>query len=658
MEQISEFEWINAAGTVISETPTLDIAPNDPFAIQPFFVRVNVDGEYSEYSTACFVEPASIPALSVTNSGPQVCDGTEVQLLATPMANLSYEWRLLGESTVLSTLANPMMPVDGNAIYQLTVTRVDCPFATDTYATSVQAVTAPDFEIEADYNMGADCVPEPLALIANVIGDTTGLTYIWESANGFYSNEVNPILQNVGAANNGMYVLTVTNELGCSTTKNMGINNILDFIPEPIITYSGPVCMGEEVELITQYYAGYDVDYVWIKNGEIMASNSSNQIIVQPFSIADAGMYQVMVKVDNCIHQSEEFEIEILETPDLAPNFSLTQPCEGGELSLNSNTITGAQNATYSWTGPNGFTSNAQNPIIPNTTIAHNGSYVLTMLAENGCQKSQSFDVEFITAIPEAPAAFANGPICEEGNVILTIQNPPTGSTIAYEWKNGNGIVVGNTEVLTMGATDPLMISPFSVKVIADGCESDLSNPIEVTIENPATPELTINSDFLCEGESLSLNASLYNGQSTSYLWYFDNGSSVVPLSITATATLFVNDVNIDNEGLYFVVAQVNGCATDTSNIQQVQVFSQTSPPVATNSSEVNPACFGENVQLEVPFIIGATYQWYGPAGFSSTVINPVLENATDAEEGEYFAVINFNGCNITSSHDNGSSSK
>ncbi len=644
-----EFEWINAAGTLISNTPTLDIASNDPDAIQPFFVRVNVDGEYSEYSTACFVEQASIPVLSVTNSGPQVCNGTDVQLLATALPNVAYEWRLLGETTVLSTLPNPMMSVDGNAIYELTVTRVDCPSATDTYVTSVQSVAAPDFELDAAYNMGTDCVPEPLELRVNVAGDTTGLTYVWESTNGFYSNEANPVLQNVGTAENGMYMLTVTNELGCATTKTMGINNILDFIPEPIITYSGPVCMGEEVELETQYYAGYDVDYVWMKNGSIMTGNSSNQLIVQPFSPADAGMYQVMVQVDNCIHQSAEFEIEILETPELAPNFSLNQPCEGGELALNSNTIAGAQNATYFWTGPNGFTSNAQNPIITNTTINHNGSYVLTMMSESGCQKSQSFDVEFITAIPEKPTAFANGPICEESNVILTVQNPPTGTNVNYEWKNGNGIVVGNTEVLTMGATDPMMISPFSVKVTADGCESELSNPIEVTVENPATPELSINSDFLCEGESLSLNASLYSGQNTSYQWYFDNGSSIVPLSITSTATLFVNDVDANNEGLYFVVAQVNGCATDTSNIQQVQVFSQASPPVATNSSEANSACFGENVQLEVPLITGATYQWYGPAGFSSTVINPVLENATDAQVGEYFAVINFNGCNITS---------
>lgn len=56
--------------------------------------------------------------------------------------------------------------------------------------------------------------------------------------------------------------------------------------------------------------------------------------------------------------------------------------CEGGTVNLNITTaVTGA---TYSWTGPNGFTSSAQNPTIPSATSAATGQYNAT-LSKGGC---------------------------------------------------------------------------------------------------------------------------------------------------------------------------------------------------------------------------------------------------------------------------------
>jgi hypothetical protein len=36
-------------------------------------------------------------------------------------------------------------------------------------------------------------------------------------------------------------------------------------------------------------------------------------------------------------------------------------------------------NASYSWTGPNGFTSHCKNPVINNATAANAGSYIATV---------------------------------------------------------------------------------------------------------------------------------------------------------------------------------------------------------------------------------------------------------------------------------------
>jgi gliding motility-associated-like protein len=59
-------------------------------------------------------------------------------------------------------------------------------------------------------------------------------------------------------------------------------------------------------------------------------------------------------------------------------NASTTTPfiCDGGKVSLFADTLL---TATYQWTGPNGFTSNQQNPVINNASVASAGKYYLTV---------------------------------------------------------------------------------------------------------------------------------------------------------------------------------------------------------------------------------------------------------------------------------------
>src|SRR5213593_584833 len=65
-----------------------------------------------------------------------------------------------------------------------------------------------------------------------------------------------------------------------------------------------------------------------------------------------------------------------------APTASNNGPiCAGGTLQLSASTVPGA---TYGWTGPNGFSSNQQNPMIPGATTAASGSYSVTATV-SGC---------------------------------------------------------------------------------------------------------------------------------------------------------------------------------------------------------------------------------------------------------------------------------
>jgi hypothetical protein len=119
-----------------------------------------------------------------------------------------------------------------------------------------------------------------------------------------------------------------------------------------------------------------------------------------------AGTYQVIATVNGCPSPAAFTEV-IVNTPPAAPAAESNSPvCEGQIISLTTPTVTGA---TYSWTGPNGFTSSAQNPSISNVVLAFAGNYQVT-ISLNGCV-SEAGDVDVaVSPRPATPIASNDGP--------------------------------------------------------------------------------------------------------------------------------------------------------------------------------------------------------------------------------------------------------
>lgn len=87
-----------------------------------------------------------------------------------------------------------------------------------------------------------------------------------------------------------------------------------------------------------------------------------------------------------------------------APAASSDSPiCAGQTLHLAASTVSGA---TYAWTGPNGFTSSAQNPAIPSATAAASGLYQVTVTV-GGCQSAAGATNATVSG---------NGGACSDGN--------------------------------------------------------------------------------------------------------------------------------------------------------------------------------------------------------------------------------------------------
>jgi len=84
--------------------------------------------------------------------------------------------------------------------------------------------------------------------------------------------------------------------------------------------------------------------------------------------------------------------------------------CVGGTLNLYAPSIPNA--VTYNWTGPNGWTSNQQNPIITNVTTANAGVY--KCFVSDGVNQSQERTTTVVINSP-SDTTFINATICRGG---------------------------------------------------------------------------------------------------------------------------------------------------------------------------------------------------------------------------------------------------
>lgn len=127
--------------------------------------------------------------------------------------------------------------------------------------------------------------------------------------------------------------------------------------------------------------------------------------------------------------------------------------CEGESIYLMS-----SGGDMYSWSGPNGFTSTLQSPVIPNATLAMGGTYtvVVTNTTGGGCTDTKTATV----TVNAAPLVTLGADIqtCLDDVTTLTA----TGCSGALLWNTGES---SNTI-----SVSPSQTSAYSVQCTASGC--------------------------------------------------------------------------------------------------------------------------------------------------------------------------------------------
>jgi gliding motility-associated-like protein len=315
----------------------------------------------------------------------------------------------------------------------------------------------------------------------------------------------------------GTYDVSVTDQNGCSNdgTVTITINdpiNPVTALVDQVSFYPGGYgvsCPGAEDGFINITTTGGTAPYsvVWS-----LASNNSVFSNDEDLVDAPCGEYNMLVTDDNNCTYSQNFIITCV--PAITINYtSVPNPCstpEGGVGEIDV-TVTGghAGTYTYSWTGPDGFTSNDED-----LTGLNSGVYTLAVTDAENCSTQIQAEVgqnDIFTVAPTVTDVTCNG-ACD-GSIALDIDPVDTYTIL---WTGPNGFTSSAMSISNLCAGN------YSVSIANTDCQETfnytISEPLALIIETTPTHPT-------CFGQNNgSIDAEVYNGSGDyTYSWTGNN---------------------------------------------------------------------------------------------------------------------------------------
>ncbi|MGM0478529.1 MAG: LamG-like jellyroll fold domain-containing protein [Bacteroidota bacterium] len=248
----------------------------------------------------------------------------------------------------------------------------------------------------------------------NVSGGTTSYSFAWDDA----SNSTTQDLTGVGA---GAYEVNITDANGCTATASATVGE-----PDVLAgtaTATDATCNGDTDGEVTLNVSGGSTAYSFAWDD---ASNSTTQNLTG----VGAGTYEVDITDANGCTATASATVG--EPTALSATATTTDETMGADGTIDLTPDGGTTPYTYSWTGPNGFTSTDQNP-----TGLEGGTYEVTITDDNGCVFTLEVIVESVVGIEEfAHVNFNVYP--NPSNGVFTVNTSQKGAIVIMDNKGKN----------------------------------------------------------------------------------------------------------------------------------------------------------------------------------------------------------------------------
>ena len=478
----------------------------------------------------------------------------------------------------------------------------------------------------------------------NATGGTSPYTYSWNTS---------PV-QTTATANGlsaGTYVVTVTDNNSCVQTATVTITQPAAALA---LTTSqiNVLCFGNSTGSATVSATGGTSPYTYSWNtSPVQTTATANGL--------SAGTYVVTVTDNNSCVQTAT--VTITQPAQLVINSinSNSPICQGATLTFSTSASGGLPGYSYSWTGPDSFNSNIQNPSIANALPVASGTYSLIVSDNNSCTASAS-----ITVIVN-PTPVVNDPadqsVCN-GNQTTAVFFTGTGTS--YTWTNNNisiGLPASGTGNINAFTATNLGSSTIVATIIVTPIYSNggidcpgSSQSFTITVYPTPVVIATPAAQTICSSTATSVALSS-NVSGTAYTW------SVAVNPIGSVTGALPGNGNIINQTLvnttafpatvtYTVTGTANGCNSITVDV----VVTVNPTPVLSSPLTANVCSnvlFTYNPSSNTP---GTTYTWTRAAvlGIQNLAasgvgtINETLINITGTPKTvNYIYTLTANGC-------------
>ena len=528
----------------------------------------------------------------------------EADLNGTP--GLTFNW--FENANGSGEIANPSDYSSGADDIYVSVTDPVSGCTSDTVSVELILNPEPDFNVINDVT-----VCEGLEVDLDTLVDPTNPDLSYTFHDGFPPNSGNQIMGTTSfTSNTTIWVVGTDDNTGCTSVEEVSIDVIAIPVTPPI-SNSGPYCEGETIELSYDFPIPIPgLQFSWTGPNGFSSSQEDPDIPNAP-PAAD-GEYNLVVSLFGCSSLPAETNVVVNPLPILDPETPV-EICEGETLSLS---VDGPPGTSYSWSGPNGFSSTDQNPEITTSADPSDAGDYNVFGTRNGCIGPdttvevvifESADIEITIDEEILCAGGSNGAI----SVIINNGNAP----FDYNWSDPQFDGLSSLTDLEAGS--------YSVTVTdGNGCTSE--DEIELTEPDPIILFCTEIDPESFPGAEDGVGGVQISGGTSPYDLTYDNndGTNGTILDLGEGTT----EIMGLPAGTYeVVVTDANGCEVTCS-------FTITDPGCEVEIEDISVLveiqCFGDSsATLEATVSNGSgtyIFSWTNSAGVEIGTSNP-LEN-------------------------------
>lgn len=218
----------------------------------------------------------------------------------------------------------------------------------------------------------------------------------------------------------------------------------------------------------------------------------------------------------------------------------------------------------------------------------------------------------------------------------------PVYTGYTYLWSPAAGLTPDAT---VPNPTTPSLAESTQYTVTVFNGDCSVQESVWVNLAEPLTAAAT--SPERCTADITTPITGSHTGGSPDFTFTW---SPVADLYVDAAGTTGYDGSPLSSPTIYtktnvsgttYNLLVTDNCATTATAVSTVTVYQTPNASAASNG----PVCSGETLELYGTTDLGTTFEWTGPNGFTSGLLNPTIPDVTTAASGTYYFTATANDC-------------